>query len=161
MQEKAAAALTTSSRVRKRNQAFLIQEKAFAAQEIPRRARNAAGIDPKTLFSVGSVVAGLGAAAACAVPLMLLGLGISGAWIGDFNALYPYRPYLIATALVLLAGGVVTVYGKSNAASCEAGTTCPIAFGTRFNKAALWVSTVLITAALGLPYAAPWLLTAV
>ena len=63
MQEKATAARHISRHIRKKNRVFLIQQKAFAAQEIPPRARNAAGINWKTLFSTGSVIAGLAAAA--------------------------------------------------------------------------------------------------
>ena len=117
-------------------------------------------LDRKTLLSTGSVLAGLGAVACCAAPMILLSMGVTGAWIGSFNALYPYKPYFIATALVLVAAGFVSVYRKSKGTSCESETVCQNPRLEFFNKTALWVSTLLITAALGLPYAAPWFLGA-
>jgi len=41
------------------------------------------------------VVAGFGASVCCVGPLVLLALGMSGAWIGNLTALEPFRPYLI------------------------------------------------------------------
>ena len=116
------------------------------------------GMDRKTLLSAGSVLAGLGAVTCCAVPMILLGIGVTGAWIGGFNALFLYRPYLIAIALVLMAAGFVSVYRKPKGPSPGGETACRSPRLDFFNKAALWVSTVLITAAIGLPYTAPWFL---
>lgn len=90
--------------------------------------------------------------------MLLLSLGVTGAWLGNFNALYPYRPYLIGIALALLATRYLWVYRKRRDCREEA-KTCPTPFATRFDKAALWVSAALIAVAIGLPYAAPWLLS--
>ncbi len=117
-----------------------------------------AGVDRTTLASAGSILAAVGASACCVVPMLLLSFGVTGAWLGNFNVLYPYRPYLIATAVTLLAARCFWVYRKRR--ECRKnGTACPAAFSSRFNKAALWVSTALIAVAIGLPYAAPWLLS--
>ena len=116
-------------------------------------------VDRKTLLSAGSVFAALGASACCVGPLVLLSFGITGAWLANFNALYPYKPYLIATALLLLAARYIRVHRKRRDCG-EEGKACQTRFATRFNKAALWVSTALIAVAVGLPYAAPWLLSA-
>ncbi len=52
----------------------------------------------------GSLVAGgvaaVLASACCLGPLVLISLGISGAWIGNLAALEPYRPWFIGAALV-------------------------------------------------------------
>lgn len=136
----------------------MLQEQVSAARDVPAGARSLAGIDRKTLFSVSSVIAGLGAVTCCAAPMILLGMGVTGAWIGNFNALYSYQPYFIAIASVLLAGGFVTVYRRPKGAACEGKPACTSPRTDRFHKVALWVSFVLIAAALGLPYAAPWFL---
>ncbi len=122
------------------------------------RKRGIAGVDRTTLASVGSVFAAVGASACCVVPMALLSFGVTGAWLGKFNALYPYKPYLIGIALALLVARHVWVHWKRRECR-EKGTVCPAAFSSRFNKAALWVSTALIAVAIGLPYAAPWLLS--
>ena len=49
-----------------------------------------------------AVVATVAASACCLGPLVLLGLGISGAWISRLTALEPYRPLFIGLTLVFL-----------------------------------------------------------
>ena len=117
-----------------------------------------ARVDRTTLASAGSVLAAVGASACCVVPLVLLSFGVTGAWLANFNALYPYKPYLIEITLALLLARYLWVYRKRRECR-EQGTACRAAFSSRFNKAALWVSTALIATAIGLPYAAPWLLS--
>jgi mercuric ion transport protein len=51
---------------------------------------------------VAGVVAGIGASVCCVGPLVLLALGISGAWIGNLTALEPYRPIFIGLTLLFL-----------------------------------------------------------
>ena len=130
-----------------------------AARAIARTASKMPTVDRNSLLSAGSVFAALGASVCCVGPLVLLSFGITGAWLANFNALYPYKPYLIATALLLLTARYIRVYRKRRDCG-EEGKACQTGFATRFNKAALWVSTALIAVAIGLPYAAPWLLSA-
>lgn len=121
--------------------------------------RKITSVERKTLLSAGSVLAALGAVVCCVGSMLLLSLGVTGAWLGNFNALYPYRPYLIGIALALLAARYLWVYRKRRDCGEEA-KACPTSFAARFDKAALWVSAALIAVAIGLPYAAPWLLSA-
>ena len=51
-----------------------------------------------SLFAGG--VAAILASACCLGPLVLITLGISGAWIGNLAALEPFRPWFIGAALV-------------------------------------------------------------
>src|SRR3546814_5484443 len=51
---------------------------------------------------VGASIAAVGASVCCVVPLALVLLGISGAWIGNLTALDPWRPWLSAAALLSL-----------------------------------------------------------
>jgi len=114
-------------------------------------------LDRTTLASAGSILAAASATACCVVPLVLLSFGVTGAWLANFNALYPYKPYLIGIALVLLAARFIWVWRKRRECR-EKEIACPATFTNRFNAVAVWVSTVLIAVAIGLPYAAPWLL---
>ncbi len=50
---------------------------------------------------VGGLAAIL-ASTCCLGPLVLVALGLSGAWIGNLTLLEPYRPFFIAGALVAL-----------------------------------------------------------
>ena len=42
------------------------------------------------------------ASTCCLGPLVLVALGVSGAWIGNLTALEPYRPVFLGVALVAL-----------------------------------------------------------
>jgi MerT mercuric transport protein len=46
------------------------------------------------LTAAGGVLGALAAASCCILPLVLFGLGVSGAWIGTFTQLAPYQPFL-------------------------------------------------------------------
>ena len=135
----------------------MVEQQLTAGQDIAARAQNIGAFDQKTLLSAGSMLAALAAVACCAGPLVLLSLGVTGAWLGNLNALHPYQPYLVSIALVLLAARYVGVYRKRRV-SRERDEARPTSFARRFDKGALWVSTALIALAIGLPYAAPWLL---
>jgi mercuric ion transport protein len=54
------------------------------------------------LALAGGLLAGIGASACCVGPLLLLSLGIGGAWIGHLTALEPYRPVFIVLTVVFL-----------------------------------------------------------
>jgi mercuric ion transport protein len=57
------------------------------------------------LMAVGGLLGALAASSCCIFPLVLFGLGVSGAWIGNFTQLAPYQPCFIAVTLVFLVGG--------------------------------------------------------
>src|SRR3546814_6903380 len=52
---------------------------------------------------VGASIAAIGASVCCVVPLVLVFMGISGAWISTLTALDPLRPWFSAAAVVSLA----------------------------------------------------------
>ena len=57
---------------------------------------------------VFAVLAAIGASACCFGPLLLLGLGISGAWIANLTSMEPYRLYFTFATLLMLT----FVFGK-------------------------------------------------
>jgi MerT mercuric transport protein len=44
---------------------------------------------------IAGILSAIGASICCVGPLVLLALGVSGAWIGSLTALEPYRPIFI------------------------------------------------------------------
>ena len=46
--------------------------------------------------AIGAAVA---ASACCTVPLLLVSLGVGGAWVGSLTAFEPYRPFFVALAV--------------------------------------------------------------
>ena len=51
---------------------------------------------------VGGVLAAIGASLCCVVPLVLLALGIGGAWIANLTVLEPYRPVFIGLTVLFV-----------------------------------------------------------
>lgn len=92
----------------------------------------------------GGVVGALLASSCCIAPLLLLTLGVSGAWIGNLTALEPYKPLFLGVALVFSWHGFNQVYFKSKPA-CEDGSYC----------ASLWVATALVVLAVSVGWWAP------
>jgi mercuric ion transport protein len=48
------------------------------------------------LAAAGGILAAIAASSCCIVPLLLFGLGVSGAWIGNLTRLAPYQPIFVA-----------------------------------------------------------------
>lgn len=101
----------------------------------------------KGLLAGGGLVGALLASTCCVVPLVLLTLGISGAWIGKLTALAPYQGYFTAGTLALLAAGFWIVYWKPRKA-CADGTYCVNPKSERVIRIVLWAATALIGVAL-------------
>ena len=102
-----------------------------------------------------AVVTAVAASACCLGPLVLLGLGISSAWISRLTALEPYRPLFIGLTLVFLGYAFYGVYRKPAAESCEPGSTCAHPRAPTINKIALWVVTILAVGIMAFPYVVP------
>ncbi len=101
------------------------------------------------------IVAALAASVCCVGPLLLLGLGIGGAWVGNLTALEPYRPYLMGLTLIALGYAFYKIYGKPKAEDCAPESYCANPRSDRINKITLWVSTFFVIFLLSVPYIAP------
>ena len=108
----------------------------------------------KSFAAAGGVLGAVLASTCCIGPLLLLTLGISGAWIGNLTALESYQPVFVTATLGFLGFGFWQVYIKPKKA-CAAGSYCASPNSDRVVKTALWVATVLIIIALTLDYWAP------
>ncbi|WP_206454500.1 mercuric transporter MerT family protein [Aurantimonas marina] len=94
-------------------------------------------------FAGGGVVGAVLASSCCIAPLVLVTLGISGAWIGNLTALTPYQPYFVALTLVFLGLGFWQVYFRPKAA-CAVGAACARPIASLITQSALWIATVLV-----------------
>src|SRR5215831_18633792 len=108
-------------------------------------------------MAAGGMLGAHAASSCCILPLMLFSLGVSGAWIGNFTRLAPYQPYFIAATFVFLGYGYWLVY-QSRTRACAEGEACARPLPNRIVKASLILATVLVAAALGLDFIAPFLL---
>ncbi|HEY5568891.1 MAG TPA: mercuric transporter MerT family protein [Gammaproteobacteria bacterium] len=109
------------------------------------------------LLATGGLLGAVLASSCCIGPLLLLSLGVSGAWIGNLTALAPYQPLFLLVTLGFLAAGFWTVYRKPKAA-CVEGSYCASPTSERVLKVALWVAALLALAAVGVNVLAPRLL---
>ncbi len=108
----------------------------------------------QVLTVAGGMAGALAASSCCILPLALFGLGISGAWIGNFTRLAPYQPWFIAATLAFLGYGYWLVY-RSSARACADGEACARPLPNRIVKTSLILATILVVAALGLDLVAP------
>src|SRR5262245_23941754 len=109
------------------------------------------------LVAAGGILGALASASCCILPLVLFGVGVSGAWIGNFTQLAPYQPWFIVATLVCLGTGYWLVY-RSSKMTCAAGSGCARPLPNRLALAGLIVATVLVVAALGFDFIAPMFL---
>ncbi|HBG72994.1 MAG TPA: hypothetical protein DDX05_05140 [Deltaproteobacteria bacterium] len=104
---------------------------------------------------VGAVVSAVGASICCVGPLLLLALGIGGAWVGNLTAMEKYRPFWTAATLVFLGLAFLNVYRKPKEKSCCPGDACRSGAGSR-SGILLWVVAVFVLGLLFLPYIIPY-----
>ncbi|HVI97512.1 MAG TPA: mercuric transporter MerT family protein [Sphingomonas sp.] len=105
-------------------------------------------------FAAGGLVGAVLASSCCVVPLALVTLGVSGAWIGSLTALEPYKPYFVAMTLAFLAAGFWHLYVRRRS-ECIDGSYCERPESSLITKSALWGATVLVALALTLAWWAP------
>jgi len=110
-------------------------------------------------LAAGSVLGALLASSCCILPLVLFGLGVSGAWIGNLTALAPYQPYFIA-ATVAFAGTGYWLVLRASRTACANGKACARPLPNRLVKLGLVAATILIAVAIGFDIFAPLILDA-
>lgn len=104
------------------------------------------------LFAGG--VAAILASTCCLGPLVLIALGISGAWIGNLAKLEPYRPIFIGAALVALFLAWRRIFRPAHA--CEPGEVCALPQVRTTYKLIFWIVAALVLIALAFPYVLPF-----
>jgi mercuric ion transport protein len=92
------------------------------------------------------------ASTCCLGPLVLVALGLSGAWIGNLTRLEPYRPLFIAAALVALFFAGRRIFRPARA--CEPGQICDVPRTRRIYKILFVAVSVLVVVALVYPHVA-------
>ena len=99
-------------------------------------------------------IAAILASTCCLGPLVLITIGVSGAWISNLTVLEPYQPIFVGVAVIALLLAWRRIWRP--AAACEPGQVCAIPRVNRAYKMLFWVVVALVIAALGFPVIAPW-----
>ena len=102
---------------------------------------------------VAGVLAGVGASACCVGPLLLLALGIGGAWIGNLTALEPFRPVFIGLTLLFLSLAFRRLYLVPQV--CAQGTACDNQQILHRQRPTFWIVAALLLALLAVPWVLP------
>ena len=107
----------------------------------------------------GSLVAGalaaIGASVCCVGPLVLLTLGIGGAWIGNLTAMEPMRPLFMGVAVLFVAQAFRRLYLLPQV--CEQGTSCADLRTLKRQRLVFWLVVVALVSLLAVPWVAPLL----
>jgi len=101
---------------------------------------------------VGGMLAGIGASACCIGPLLLLSLGIGGAWIGHLTALEPFRPLFIVLTAVFLGLAFWRLYIVPP--PCAEDDLCVVNRTRRVQRLLFWIVTPMTIGIV----ASPWIL---
>ena len=102
----------------------------------------------------GGMLGAFLASSCCIVPLVLISLGVSGAWIGQLTALEPYKPLFLLVAIGFLAAGFWDVYFRKTSV-CEDGNYCARPRSSVIKQLALWGGTLIVLATLTIDVWAP------
>ncbi|GCA58183.1 merT mercuric transport protein [Pseudomonas sp. SCT] len=93
------------------------------------------------------------ASVCCLGPLILISLGISGAWISNLAVLEPYRPFFVGGALIAMFFAYRRIFRPVQ--TCEPGEVCAIPRIRTTYKLLFWLVAFLVLVALGFPYVLP------
>jgi len=99
---------------------------------------------------IAGVIAGITASVCCVGPLVLLGLGVSGAWIGNLTALEPYRPIFIGVTLVFLGLAFRKLYLVPIA--CAPGQHCAVPANRKRQRFVFWLVALPVLLLLAFPW---------
>lgn len=102
---------------------------------------------------IAGVLAAIGASVCCVGPLVLLALGISGAWIGNLTAMEPFRPWFIGLTLLFLGLAFRKLYLAPRA--CAPGAACADPRVLRRQRITFWIVTTMLLLLLAVPWIAP------
>jgi|SRR5450631_1612471 mercuric ion transport protein len=110
-----------------------------------------AALNAKGSLAAG-IIAAIGVSVCCVGPLLLLALGIGGAWISNLTALEPYRPIFIGLTLLFLGLTYRQLYLVPQ--PCMGSATCPDPRALKRQRVIFWLVGVLLLGLLAVPWAA-------
>ena len=102
---------------------------------------------------LAGAAAAVGASACCVGPLLLVLLGIGGAWGSRLVALEAYQPYFLTTAVAFFGYAFYRLYRKPEA--CAAGEACAVPAVRRRQRVIFWVVMLVAAALTAFPLYAP------
>lgn len=105
-------------------------------------------------LGIGAVLAAIGASVCCIGPLLLLSLGIGGAWMSTLTSMESIRPFFLILSLIFISLGFRKLYLIP--ANCEEGEACAISEVLHRQRLIFWIGSALIMMLLAFPWYAPF-----
>ena len=102
------------------------------------------------------VLSAIGASACCVGPLVLVALGLGGAWVSGLRALEPLFPVFIAIAISAFGFAFWRLYITPR--RCDPATACASPRVLRRQRIAFWITLVFAKATILFPFYGPRLL---
>jgi mercuric ion transport protein len=129
-----------------------------AAMTINKESKSNHSGNAQTLLAAAGLLGALAASSCCILPVALFGLGVSGAWIGNFTQLAPYQPVFLPAALVCVGAGAWLVH-RTSTKICAEGNACARRLPSWLIRAALITAALLVIVAIGFDFLGPLLLS--
>lgn len=105
------------------------------------------------LALAGGGIAALLASACCLGPLVLVSVGLGGAWLSNLRGFEPYQPIFIGAAVTALAVAYRPIFRRT--ADCAPGEVCAVPRVRIAYQIIFWFVAALVVVAFGFPYLAP------
>ena len=104
-------------------------------------------------LGIGTALAAIGASVCCVGPLLLLSLGIGGAWMSTLTSMESVRPFFILLTLVFIGLGYRKLYVLPE--SCQTGIACALPEEKHKQRMIFWTGSALVFLLLAFPWYAP------
>lgn len=103
-----------------------------------------------------AALAAIGASACSIGPLLLLSLGIGGAWMSNLTAMEPYSPYLTVLTVIVLAVVFRSLYLVPQ--KCDDESVCANSKVLRNQRIIFWFVSAILMALVTFPYYAEFII---
>ena len=111
-----------------------------------------ASLSVKDSLTAGALAA-IGASICCVGPLVLLLMGIGGAWVANLAGLEPARPFFVGATLLFVTLAFRRLYLVPQV--CEPGSPSADPRTVRRQRLMFWIVTVVLASLLAVPWMAP------
>lgn len=111
---------------------------------------------PETASIAAGAASALGASTCCVLPLVLVSLGVGGAWVAQLRTLERFQWVFLGLATAAFGYAFYRLYLRP--APCGPGTACATPAARRRQRIAFWFTLVTAKAILLAPIYVPYLL---
>jgi mercuric ion transport protein len=105
-------------------------------------------------LGIGAILAAIGASLCCVAPLLLLSLGIGGAWMSTLTSMQAVRPFFFILSLIFIALGYRKLYWVPE--NCAEGELCILPNNMKRQRTIFWLGSMFILLLLAFPWYAPY-----